>query len=129
MMHPAIMYVLAKERLAELKREVTHAVEQDAASPLENVDVSLRLCRVSDDEALDRLAAVAERELPPGRLAVVEVDGRIVAAQPLAGGRPIADPFVRTAHLLPLLELRAAQIRGAGDRRVRRAPRVLPHRA
>jgi hypothetical protein len=45
------------------------------------------------------------------------VDGRLVAALPLAGGHMLADPFVRTAHLLPLLELRAAQLREPVGRR------------
>jgi hypothetical protein len=42
---------------------------------------------------------------------VALVDGTLVAAMPLAGGPTVADPFVRTAHLRPLLALRAAQLR------------------
>jgi hypothetical protein len=127
-MHPAIMLVLAKERLSRLRDEV-HPRPDAVVPRSDESDVSLRLCRVSDDHALARLAALAEREPPLGRVVLAEVGGRIVAAQPLAGGPPLADPFERTAHLLPLLALRAAQVRGAGDRRVRRAPRLLPHRA
>jgi hypothetical protein len=41
---------------------------------------------------------------------VAEVSGSIVAALPLAGGKPLADPFRPTAHLLPLLRLRADQL-------------------
>jgi hypothetical protein len=74
-------------------------------------DIELRLSRVGDDPALDDLAVLAEQPLPIGRFVVALVDGRLVAALPLAGGRALADPFVRTAHLLPLLELRAAQLR------------------
>ena len=49
-----------------------------------------------------------------GRLVVAIVDGRLVAALPVAGGPALRDPFVRTAHLLRLLELRAEQLRRAG---------------
>jgi hypothetical protein len=48
---------------------------------------------------------------------VAIVNGRIAAALPLAGGRPLADPFVRTAHLQRLLELRAEQLRQPEPRR------------
>jgi hypothetical protein len=65
---------------------------------------------VADDPALEQLAALAERPLPFGRFVVALVDGRLVAALPLAGGHALVDPFVRTAHLRPLLELRAAQL-------------------
>ena len=37
--------------------------------------------------------------------------GRLVAAQPIEGGTPLADPFAKTIHLRRLLDLRAAQIR------------------
>lgn len=42
---------------------------------------------------------------------VAEVRGTIVAALPLDGGRPLCD-WIAAAHLVPLLELRAAQITG-----------------
>ena len=48
---------------------------------------------------------------------VALVDGRIAAALPLAGGALLADPFMRTAHLQRLLELRAAQLRQPEPRR------------
>ncbi len=52
------------------------------------------------------------KEYPPpsGRLVVAEVDGIVVAAYPLGNGTPLADPFRPTAHLMPLLELRARQL-------------------
>ena len=73
-------------------------------------DVTLRLCTVQDDPALERLAQLESRELPGGRFVVAEVDGELVAAVPLAGGAPFADPFRKTAHLLPLLRARARQL-------------------
>jgi hypothetical protein len=44
----------------------------------------------------------------------------VLAALPLAGGKPIADPFFRTAELVGLLELRAAQLNGVGERPAQR---------
>ena len=41
---------------------------------------------------------------------MAEVDGRVLAALPLRDGRALADPFRRTADLVALLELRAAQL-------------------
>jgi hypothetical protein len=73
-------------------------------------DVTLRLCTVLDDPALERLAQLESRELPGGRFVVAEVDGELVAAVPLAGGAPFADPFRKTAHLLPLLRARARHL-------------------
>lgn len=72
--------------------------------------VALRLCRIDDDPALERLALLEGRLLPQGRFVVAEVDGALVAAVPLHGGAAFADPFEPTAHLLPLLRLQAAQL-------------------
>ena len=55
--------------------------------------VSLRLCRVHDDPALEQLAQLEGKRINPGRYVVAELNGVIVAAQPLDGGAPIADPF------------------------------------
>jgi hypothetical protein len=82
-----------------------------AAPRIESPDIELRLCKSDDDFALDQLGELSERPVPSGRLVVALVDGRLVAAVPLAGGPALRDPFVRTAHLLPLLELRAKQLR------------------
>jgi hypothetical protein len=74
-------------------------------------EIELRLCRAADDPALDRLAALAERPVPFGRLVVALVNGSLVAALPLGGGCALRDPFAKTVHLIPLLELRAKQLR------------------
>jgi hypothetical protein len=73
-------------------------------------DVTLRLCTVQDDPALERLAQLESRALPAGRFVVAEVDGELIAAVPLVGGRAFADPFRKTAHLMPLLRRRARQL-------------------
>jgi hypothetical protein len=119
MMHPDIMRLMADERLATLR----HDARRPAPHPIRStpvVDVSeidLRLCKASDDAELEYLAALSEQPLAPGRFVVAIVNGRIAAALPLAGGRALADPFVRTAHLQRLLELRAAQLRQPEPRR------------
>jgi hypothetical protein len=71
----------------------------------------MRLAEASDEVALRRLAALDSRRLPHGRLLVGEMGGAIQAAVPVAGGEGIANPFVPTAELVKLLQLRAAQLR------------------
>jgi len=83
------------------------AAEADVAG------VTLRLDVPGDAKALDDLATMNERRLAGVEFVVAEIDGKVVAAVPLAGGETLVDYFVRTAHLVPLLELRAEQIRHA----------------
>ena len=118
MVHPDIQSFLVDERIESLRDEARRVGRLPAAQTREDTSrIELRLCRVGDDQALERLAELEGRPLPFGRLVVAEVDGRIVAAHPIEGGRTLADPFVPTAHLLRLLELRAAQLRGPEERR------------
>jgi hypothetical protein len=70
----------------------------------------LRLGTVHDDGQLGRLAMMDGKAVGPGPHVVAEIDGIVVAAKPVNGGEPIADPFRPTAHLVPLLELRAGQL-------------------
>jgi hypothetical protein len=117
MLHPEIMRLLAADRAETLRRAaVRPARVHEVARAAETSDVELRLCRVSDDPELERLASLEGRPLPFGRLVVAVVKGKIVAALPVGGGKPLADPFARTEHLMPLLELRAAQLRGSEPR-------------
>ncbi|MCW2965565.1 MAG: hypothetical protein JWO17_2817 [Actinomycetia bacterium] len=110
MIHPEFMKILAAEHVKELRRDAR--VVRAAPRPVvDTQDVELRLCRIGDDPQLERLAALAERPMPHGRLVIAATGGQIVAALPLAGGPALRDPFARTAHLMPLLELRAAQLR------------------
>jgi hypothetical protein len=64
------------------------------------------------DEAIERLAQLDSARRPAGPVLVAAVGGEPVAAVPLDGGPAIADPFQRTAALVSLLDLRAAQLRG-----------------
>ncbi len=118
MNHPEIMQLLTTERVLMLQRDARRPIRTARrATVADTRDVELRLCRVGDDPELERLAELEGRPLPSGRLVVAVIRGRIVAALPLAGGPPLADPFMRTGHILPLLELRAAQLREPKPRR------------
>jgi hypothetical protein len=78
--------------------------------------VLIRAARGSDGAALERLAALDSAEVPAGGLLVAEADGRLVAAIATATGQAIADPFLPTADVIALLELRAAGGRSRGRR-------------
>ncbi|MEA2404799.1 MAG: hypothetical protein QOE08_1446, partial [Thermoleophilaceae bacterium] len=90
--------------------------------------IIIRPARTDDGYALSRLAALDSSAAPTGRILLAEVDGELVAALPVDGGRPIADPFRATTALVALLELRAAQIAKA-TRPERRGLRVRARRA
>jgi hypothetical protein len=109
--------MIVQDRLDALRRSAKPAARRPSAPRVESQEIELRLCRASDDPALERLAALAERPLPFGRLVVALLDGSLVAALPLGGGCALRDPFAKTAHLLPLLELRASQLRQPEPRR------------
>jgi hypothetical protein len=80
--------------------------------------VLIRAARGSDGAAIERLAALDSAEVPAGSLLLAEADGRVVAAIATATGEAIADPFLPTADVIALLELRAA----GGRTRRRRTP-------
>jgi hypothetical protein len=102
-------------RSAELRRAAR------AGTPEPPEPVTLRLETVHDEAAIAQLLVLAGRKRQTwGRHVVAEVDGEIVAALPLAGGAVFADPFRRTAHLTPLLELRARQVTDPPPERRRR---------
>ena len=70
--------------------------------------VLIRAARGSDGDAIERLAALDSAEVPTGSLLVAEADGRVVAAIASSTGEAIADPFLPTADVVALLQLRAA---------------------
>ena len=114
MMHPQfridLLHDQSRELAHRLERSWLLSVTEPTRQELADEAVSLRLCRVSDDPILDRLAALEGREVPRGRHLIAEVNGEIVASLPLMGGDLLADPFRPTEHLLPLMRLRAAQL-------------------
>jgi hypothetical protein len=110
-LHPEVLRVLAEGKMQDMRREQARNARVAAYERVpEEPTIALRLCRVDDERALARLAALEERPVPEGRLVIAELDGRIVAALPLDGGPALRDPFVRTAHLQSLLEVRVARL-------------------
>ena len=84
-------------------------------------NVTVRRSTTADQSALGRLAELDSGRPPRGPALVAEIDSRMLAALPLAGGPAIADPFEPTAQLVDLLELRRSQIAVAQGQ--------VPHRA
>ena len=72
--------------------------------------ISIRLAGDDEGAALARLAQLAERPVPRGRVLVAEVDGELRAAWPLEAGSPLIDPFRPSFEVQQLLSLRAAQL-------------------
>ena len=109
-----------------LERRAGHKVDA-AVTPVQADPkrFTVRLAEAADETLLCRLASLDSSRLPAGPLLVGEISGGIQAAVPVKGGRGIANPFVRTAELMTLLELRAAQLREQGFGEVEKA-RVIP---
>lgn len=78
----------------------------------------MRLGTPGDVGALERLAGLDSRPLPPEPHLVAQCDGRIDAALSLATDELVADPFRRTAELRELLRCHSG---GLGT-----APQSLP---
>ena len=72
--------------------------------------ITIRTSDAADAGELLRLAVLDSAEPLAGAALVAEVDGRVRAALPLAGGRPIADPFAESAHVVALLHAHAAAL-------------------
>src|SRR2546423_10036916 len=74
-------------------------------------DVVIRRANGHDARRLERLAQLDSAHVPAGPTLVAELDGVLVAAVSLNGGRPLADPFMPSAGLVKMLELRRTQLR------------------
>ena len=99
------------------------------ATDLQAAGVTVRLASWRDGQELDRLAQLDSARSPIGPTLVAEVEGELVAALPLRGGRPVADPFRPTAELVELLQIRAIQFLRDGKPRGRFACRLKSWRA
>jgi hypothetical protein len=124
-MHPDFRIELIHEHEHALGQALRRARMLDERAREQSEEaVALRLCNVHDDEALERLAVLEGRTSPGGRYVLAEVGGEVVAALPLGGGEPLSDPFRPTAHLLPLLRLRASQLEAQPRPRIEAAKAV-----
>ena len=93
--------------------------------------VALRVAHDDETDVVRRLAQLDDAPTPSGEILLALVDGEPVAALSLSDGRVVANPFVRTADAVALLEIRAAQIAASAERSRRRLadnwryPRVI----
>jgi hypothetical protein len=120
--------VTERRRTADSKRLLLRESEERQPAPRrddEQTAVTVRLASGEDGRALHRLAQLDSAAPPAGPTLVAEVDGELVAAVPLGGGTPVADPFRHTAELVRLLKLRVAQLNGDGRRSRLRPRRVF----
>ena len=80
-------------------------------------NITVRTANPGDEVALSRLAALDSARPLRGPALIAEAGERLLAALPLEGGRPVADPFEPTAELVELLELRREQMDDASPAR------------
>jgi len=81
--------------------------------------IEIRLAQSCDREALARLAVLDSKPTPSGPALLGLVDGALVAALPLDGSAPLADPFRPTEGLVCLLRFRAADLEEERSGRLR----------
>jgi hypothetical protein len=88
-------------------------IVRDPGSPPANGDgVTIRRSAPGDGPAISRLGRLEDRRPARGPYVVAERGGEVVAAVPISGGAPLADPFTWTADVVAMLELRARQLVG-----------------
>jgi len=119
--------MMMEDRIATLRRSARPRKRTEPVR-VESPDIELRMCKPADDPEIDRLAALSEVPVPYGRLVVALLDGKLVAALPLNGDPALRDPFVKTAELVRLLEVRAEQLREPAPRQTL-VPRLLRRHA
>jgi hypothetical protein len=71
----------------------------------------IRFAEERDEPAVARLAALDSARVPSGLLLLAEEHGELRAALSLSDGRAVADPFLRTAHLVETLRAASADAR------------------
>ena len=110
-MQPELHARVASERLKDDHDRLRP--EDDGTPTLALKSITIRPLGEDDVAAVERLAELDERPVPPGPLLLAEVDGTIEAAIGLAGGETVANPFSESADAVSLLHVRAAQLRAA----------------
>jgi hypothetical protein len=73
-----------------------------------NTSITIRRSTAGDAAAVARIAALDSGRAPEGDALLAFVSGELRAVLPLDGGRPLADPFHRTAELVELLRYSVA---------------------
>jgi hypothetical protein len=83
--------------------------------------IVIRAATAADGPVLTRLAALDSKRVPFGPTLIAEMDGEPVAAMSLRDGEVVADPFVRTAELVRLLQVHAAAVADTSERSATRS--------
>jgi hypothetical protein len=73
-----------------------------------NNSITIRRSAAGDAADIARIAALDSGHAPEGEAMLAFVDEELRAVVPLGGGRPLADPFHRTAELVELLRYSVA---------------------
>ena len=87
-----------------------------------NDSITIRRYTTGDEPAVARIAALDSGHAPVGDAMLAFAAGELRAVLPLDGGRPLADPFHRTAELVELLRYSVDRERTRDARR--RRPRI-----
>ena len=83
-----------------------------------NNPITIRRSTAGDAAAVARIAALDSGRAPEGDAVLAFVSGELRAVLPLDGGRPLADPFHRTAELVELLRYSVEPSRSQRKRRL-----------
>jgi hypothetical protein len=83
-----------------------------------NHSITIRRSTTGDAAAVARIAALDSGHAPEGDAMLAFVGGELRAVLPLDGGRPLADPFHRTAELVELLRYSVDRARAPRKRRI-----------
>jgi hypothetical protein len=118
-MTPFFSKELAEQHIGDLRRAARASRLPDGWADGNDDGLTVRAATQRDSEAVRLLAALEGVSMPRGRVLVAQLGDDVVAALPLEGGSPLADPFRPSAHFVELLQLRARQLRRDGDQRGR----------
>ena len=110
-MNPFLSNEMAQQHIGDLRRQARAQRVPEEPEALPDDCLTVRPAAASDADALRLLAALEGVNMPTGDVLVAQLGGDVVAALPLDGGRPIADPFRHSAELVEMLKLRARQLR------------------
>jgi hypothetical protein len=122
-MTPSLTALIAKEHIADLRREADHrnlqravARPEAAADSLTGV-IALRLAHQDEATVISELASLDDAPVLEGEVLLALVDGKAIAGLSLRDRRVVATPFVPTSQAVALLQLRADQLLGRPRRR------------
>ena len=110
-MQPDSLSRFASERLKDDHDGIQP--EDDGTATLKPESITIRPLREDDLPAVELLAELEDRPMPPGPLLLAEVEGTVEAAIGLEDGETVANPFSESAGAVSLLQVRAAQLRVA----------------